>query len=140
MTAVPSTPPTPPTPRGPQAGEPSTRGWVTVCPVHRLLPERAVAALVHGVHVAVVRTADGSLHAVGNRDPFTGASVLSRGIVGSRGPGPGTPTLTSPLHKQVFDLTTGRCVDDPDVGVPVHPVRVWAGMVQVAATPLVALP
>jgi nitrite reductase (NADH) small subunit len=132
MTAVPDSLTTPRL----AAGEPAAASWVTVCPLHRLQPELAVAALVHGAHVAVVRTADGTVHAVGNRDPFSGASLLSRGIVGSRGGDPGVPTLTSPLHKQVFELPTGRCVDDPTVSLPVHPVRIWGGMVQVASTPL----
>ena len=108
-----------------------------ICPYGRLPVERGVAALVDGEQVAVFRTADGDLHAVSNHDPFSGAMVLSRGIVGSRGD---RPTVASPVYKQVFDLETGRCVDDASVCVPVHPVRVWGGMVQVSATPLTALP
>ncbi len=50
------------------------------------------------------------LHAVDNVDPFSGASVLSRGIVGDAG---GVPTVASPVYKQRFDLRTGRCLDDP---------------------------
>jgi nitrite reductase (NADH) small subunit len=131
MTAFPDTiaAPAPATRFSPPPGS-----WVTVCPVRRLLPERAVAALVHGKHVAVVRTAEGGVYAVDNRDPFTGASVLSRGIVGSRDADPGIPTLASPLHKQVFDLPTGRCVDDPAVSVAVYPVRVVGDMVQVSSS------
>ena len=52
------------------------------------------------------------VHAIGNQDPFTGAFVLSRGIVGGRGE---IPTVASPLHKQVFDLRTGACLDDDSV-------------------------
>ncbi len=103
--------------------------WYPVCEYSDLLPERGVAALIAGRQVAVFRTFDGAVHAIGNQDPFTGAFVLSRGIVGSRGP---TPTVASPLLKQVFDLTTGRCVDDPDVGVEVYPVRVADGLVEVS--------
>ena len=47
--------------------------------------------------------------AVQNRDPFAGANVVSRGIVGSAGD---VPTVTSPMHKQVWDLRTGACLDD----------------------------
>lgn len=122
-----------PVPPAPVASVPPAGSWVSVCPLPRLLPERAVAALVRGHHVALVRTADGALHAVGNRDPFGGASVLSRGIVGSGGGDPAVPMLTSPLHKQVFALPTGRCLDDPSVVLPVHPVRVVDGMVQVSS-------
>jgi len=96
------------------------RTWVTVCRYDQLVPERGVAALVDGEQVAVFRTFDGMLHAIGNRDPFSGAFVLSRGIVGSAGD---APTVASPVFKQVFDLRTGRCLSDPDVAVPVHEVR-----------------
>ena len=64
-----------------------------------------------------------------NHDPFSGAMVLSRGIVGSRGD---RPTVASPVYKQVFDLATGQCLDDPAVRLPVHLVRVRDGLVEVA--------
>ena len=83
-----------------------------ICPYGRLPVERGVAALVDGEQVAVFRTADGDLYAVSNSDPFSGAMVLSRGIVGSRGD---RPTVASPVYKQVFDLETGQCLDDPAV-------------------------
>ena len=102
--------------------------WDIVCPYHRLEPERGVAALVGGTPVALFRLHDGTLRAIGNVDPFTGASVLSRGIVGSRGE---APTVASPLHKQVYDLRTGVCLDAPEVRVPVYPVRLRAGLVEV---------
>ncbi|WBB66420.1 nitrite reductase small subunit NirD [Micromonospora sp. WMMD812] len=101
--------------------------WTPVCPLDRLEPDRGVAALVDGVQVALFRTADG-LFAVDNRDPVTGAYVLSRGIVGSRGE---APTVASPLHKQVYDLRTGRCLDLPEVAVPRHEVRCRGGQVEV---------
>jgi len=96
------------------------RTWVMVCRYDHLVPELGVAALVEGEQVALFRTFDGMLHAIGNRDPFSGAYVLSRGIVGSAG---ATATVASPVFKQVFDLGTGRCLSDPEVGVPVHDVR-----------------
>ena len=96
------------------------RTWAAVCRYDQLVPERGVAALVDGEQVALFRTFDGMLHAIGNRDPFSGAFVLSRGIVGSSGE---APTVASPVFKQVFDLRTGRCLSDPEVSVPVHEVR-----------------
>jgi nitrite reductase (NADH) small subunit len=54
--------------------------------------------------------------------------VLSRGIVGDRG---GRATVASPIYKQVFELATGVCLDDPSVCVPTYPVRVVDGMVEV---------
>lgn len=103
--------------------------WVAVCRYDDLLPERGVAVLVDGEQVAVFRTHDGDVHAVGNRDPFCGAPVLSRGIVGTRGE---APVVVSPMYKQAFELRTGRCLDDPTVAVPVWPVRVAHDRVEVA--------
>ena len=103
--------------------------WTVICPYDDLLAERGVAALVGSVQVAVFRGFDGTLYAIGNQDPFTGAFVLSRGIVGSRGD---LVTVASPLHKQVFSLTTGACLDDETIAVPVYPVRNRAGVVEVS--------
>lgn len=94
--------------------------WFDVCAYDDLIPERGVAALVDGVQVALFRTYDGELYALSNLDPFSGANVLARGIQGTRA---GTPTVASPMYKQVFDLRTGRCLDDPEVAVPSYPVR-----------------
>ncbi len=102
--------------------------WTVVCRYDDLIPERGVAALVDGEPVAVFRTHDGALHALSNTDPFSEASVLSRGIVGDRD---GAPTVTSPIYKQRFDLRTGACLDDPDVAVARYPVRVTDGIVEV---------
>jgi nitrite reductase (NADH) small subunit len=94
---------------------------VDVCALARLQPERGVAALFDDVQVALFRTYDGEVRALGNVDPFSGAAVLSRGIVGDRG---GVPTVASPIYKQVFSLLDGRCLDDPNVSVPTYPVRI----------------
>jgi nitrite reductase (NADH) small subunit len=103
--------------------------WTPVCPVAALVPERGVAVLLaRGAQVAVFLLHDGELAAVSNRDPFSGACVLSRGIVGDAG---GEPTVASPMYKQRFSLRTGRCLDDPTAAVTTHPVRVLDGVVQV---------
>ncbi len=102
--------------------------WLDVCEVDRLLPERGVAALVDDVQVAVFRTHDGAVHAIGNLDPISGAAVLSRGIVGDRG---GVPTVASPVYKQAFSLLDGHCLDDPEATVAVYPARVHDGVVQI---------
>jgi nitrite reductase (NADH) small subunit len=104
------------------------RTWTAICRYDDLLPERGVAALVGEEQVAVFRTFDGVLHAIGNRDPFSGAYVLSRGIVGTRGD---APTVASPIFKQVFDLRTGQCLSEPGPAVPVHEVRCADGIVHV---------
>jgi nitrite reductase (NADH) small subunit len=106
--------------------------WHDVVAVDRLVPDRGVAVLVDGVQVALFLLPDGKLHALDNRDPIAEANVLSRGIVGDRG---GVPTVASPIYKQCFDLATGRCLDDPDQAVGVHPVRVVDGRVHVRLSP-----
>ena len=104
--------------------------WVEVCAVSSIPSEGGVAALVHGQAVAVFRTHDGSVFAIGNVDPFSGASVLSRGIVGSRGD---APVVSSPMYKQAFDLRTGQCLDDPSVSVPSYDVAVMDDHVRVGS-------
>ncbi|ACZ88658.1 nitrite reductase small subunit NirD [Streptosporangium roseum] len=109
--------------------EATTTVWTAVCAYTDLLPERGACALVGRHQIALFRTFDGELFAIGNRDPFSGAQVLSRGIVGTRA---GEPSVASPMHKEVFSLVTGVCLDDPAVAVPTYPIRVADGTVEVS--------
>ena len=107
---------------------------VRVCAVSDLEVERGRAALLGSEQVALFLLADGSVHAVSNLDPYSGANVISRGIVGSRGE---APTVASPLHKQVFDLRTGACLETqgkPDASLRVYPVHVTADGVHIGVT------
>ncbi len=105
---------------GPQPDSQGRAVWTAVCRLEDLAPERGAAALVGGEQVALFRLVDGTVHAVQQRDPYSGAHVLSRGIVGSRGD---VPTVASPMYKQVFDLRTGRCLDG--VGREPQDLRTW---------------
>ncbi len=102
--------------------------WQPVCRVAELEVERGATALVHGQAIAIFRTQDDTVYALGNHDPFARASVLARGIVGKRS---ATPFVASPAHKHAFDLRTGRCLDDDHVSVPAYDVRVVEGVVLV---------
>lgn len=104
--------------------------WTPACAYDYLIPGRGVGVLLDdGSQAALFRLDDGSVHALGNVDPFSGAAVLSRGIIGDRA---GRPSVQSPIGKQAFALDEGRCLDDPTVMVPVYPVRVTPdGCVQV---------
>ncbi|KRE95455.1 nitrite reductase small subunit [Nocardioides sp. Soil774] len=108
----------------------ATMTSTAVCTVETVPLEGGVAALVDGVAVAVFRTHDGAVFALSNLDPFSGASVLSRGIVGSRGD---VPVVSSPMYKQAFDLRTGACLDDDAVRVTAYDVSVVDGVVLVGA-------
>ncbi|MEU1280145.1 nitrite reductase small subunit NirD [Streptomyces sp. NPDC005805] len=95
--------------------------WLPVCAPARLAAGRGAAALLpDGRQVALFLDRDGLPYAIDNRDPFTGAQVLSRGLVGSAA---GRPFVASPLLKQRFDLATGRCLDDEAVAVTAYRVR-----------------
>lgn len=117
------------------AGGTAAAGWVRVCSLSDLVPDRGAAAMVGRSQVALFRLADDSLYAVGHHDPFSGANVMARGMVGSRG---GVDTVASPMHKQTFDLRTGLCLDDQQTRLPVWQVRLVDGSVQVSAEPAAA--
>ncbi|MFW6774291.1 nitrite reductase small subunit NirD [Nocardioides sp. CPCC 205120] len=102
--------------------------WRPVCRVAELEVERGATALVHGQAIALFRLPDDRVFALGNHDPFAHASVMARGIVGSRD---GVPFVASPVHRRSFDLRTGRCREDETVSVPAYEVRVVEGVVLV---------
>ena len=95
--------------------------WLAVCKLEDIVPNTGVCALVGDRQVAVFRLDDGSIHAIDNHDPYSHANVLSRGIVGDI---KGEVVVASPIYKQHFSLITGKCVEEPDVCVPVYGVRV----------------
>ncbi|MCX4525763.1 MULTISPECIES: nitrite reductase small subunit NirD [unclassified Streptomyces] len=96
-------------------------GWLTVCELSSLTPGRGVAALLpDGSQAAVFVDRAGRPYAIANQDPFTGAQVLSRGLVGTVA---GRAFVASPLLKQRFDLESGHCLDDEAVAVRTYPVR-----------------
>jgi nitrite reductase (NADH) small subunit len=109
--------------------------YETVCRLEDVPIEGGVVALVRGEAIAIFRTHDGNLHAMSNYDPCSRASVLSRGIVGTRSSEAGgeqdVPFVASPMHKQAFDLRTGQCLDDAAVQVPTYDVVVSGGLVLV---------
>lgn len=104
--------------------------WTNACGYDYLIPGRGVGVLLDdGEQAALFRLDDGSVHAIGNIDPFCGAGVLSRGLVGDRA---GRAVVQSPIKKQAFAFDNGSCLDDPRVAVPVYSARVTAeGFIQV---------
>ena len=109
-----------------------TQVWTAACRYDFLTPNRGVGVLLpDGAQAALFRLDDGSLHAISNIDPFSGAAVMSRGIVGDRG---GRATVQTPIKKKAFALDDGGCLDDPEVSLPVYATRVTAdGVVEIAA-------
>ena len=106
--------------------------WVPVCELDDLLPQRGVAALVEGRQIALFRVMpENEVLAIANRNPFSKANVLARGIVGSVGD---TVVVASPMYKQHFDLRAGRSVEDPNVAVDTFRTRVRGGVVEIGLT------
>lgn len=106
-----------------------TLSWTAVCAASEILPNTGVCALIEGRHVAVFRIGDNTFHAIDNIDPKSGASVLSRGLIGSLGE---RIVVASPLYKNHFDLATGECLEEPQHSVRAHAVRIDNSIVQVA--------
>jgi nitrite reductase (NADH) small subunit len=101
--------------------------WIALCALSLLTRGRGVAALLpDGRQVAVFLDREGAAFAIDNRDPFSGAQVLSRGLVGSSS---GHPFVASPLLKQRFDLASGRCLDDESMSVTAYEVRLSTDLV-----------
>ena len=106
--------------------------WMTVCSLDAIAPNTGVNALLGAEQVAIFRvgTTD-EVYATGNFDPFSKAFVMSRGIIGDR---QGVLKVASPIYKQNFNLKTVECLDDAAVTLPVYPVRVIDGQVQVGVS------
>lgn len=137
--AASTTPAVPAAATAPRVEVRDEQGWFTLCSLDDLTPGRGVAALLRdGSQAAVFLDRAGRTYVIGNRDPFTGAYVLSRGLLGSapaatggaqgqaQGDASGAASaafVASPLLKQRFDLRTGRCLDDDGVHVPVFRSR-----------------
>ena len=119
---------------------------VPICPLDALTPERGAAALLpDGTQIAVFLLDDGSVRAVQQHDPYSGANILSRGLVGTHlltveGEAEGrlVPTLSSPMYKQSWDLDTGAVLDSgggEKLPIAVFDVEVVDGHVHVSAAP-----
>ncbi|TIH40134.1 nitrite reductase small subunit NirD [Subtercola vilae] len=107
--------------------------WNPVCEFDALEALWGEAALVGDEQVALFRLPDSRIFAVSNADPATGAYVMSRGIVGSKGE---RATIASPLHKDVFDLETGACYTKPALTLPTWRTRIRDGVLEIAKHPV----
>ena len=100
-----------------------------MCALSDILPWTGVAARIAGEQVAVFRVAEDELYVLANKDPFSGANVMSRGIVGDIG---GELVVASPVYKQHFRLRDGLCLEDEGVQLRTWPVRVYDGTVLIS--------
>lgn len=103
-------------------------GWRDICAVEEIVLNTGMAARLDGHQIAVFRTSEG-VFAIGNHDPFSGANVLARGIVGDLD---GELVVASPVYKQHFCLRTGICLEDASVKVPSWSTALHKGRILVA--------
>lgn len=104
--------------------------WESVCQFDDLIDNIGVCVLLNDKQIAIFRLSGSSdLYAIDNHDPFSNANVLSRGLCGDL---KDQPVVASPIYKNHFNLKTGQCLEDDSVTLPVYPVRVVEGSVQVA--------
>lgn len=115
--------------RPPAGHRPVGHRWERICPTSSLALDRGAAALVDGHQVAIFLLTNGDLYAIDDHDPFSGAAVLSRGLVGDAA---GEATVASPVYKQRFALRTGCCLDDDTVALRTWAARVRDGFIEVA--------
>ena len=105
-----------------------------VCVLDDILDGAGVAALIDGEQVALLRMGE-EVFALENRDPFSDANVMARGLVGDL---QGQLVVSSPVYKQHFNLRSGRCLEDETVSLRTWPCGVLDGRVWVEALPLAA--
>lgn len=107
---------------------PTVTPWTVVSQLDDIIDRTGVCAVVDRQQVAVFRVED-QVFALDNRDPFSGANVLSRGIIGDVD---GDLVVASPLYKQRFQLADGRCLDHEERSVRAWAVRVENGIIEVS--------
>lgn len=106
--------------------------WNDICSVEDILPNSGRCALFKGEQVAIFRvrrSGNDAFYALANYDPFSGANVMSRGILGSIGD---RMVVASPVYKQHFCLDTGDCLEQAETGLKTWPVRVEGDRVLLA--------
>ena len=107
-----------------------TKSWKTVCSKADLVNDGGICALVEQQQIAIFHLTKTTqkIFAIANFDPIGGANVLYRGIVGSI---KDEPVVASPLYKQHFSLSTGKCLQDEAVAVGTFDTRFHDDEVQI---------
>ncbi|MCO7227458.1 nitrite reductase small subunit NirD [Pleionea sp. CnH1-48] len=103
--------------------------WQKTCRVKDIIPDTGVAALIEGEQIAVFRTSSDQVYAINNHDPSCRSNVLARGIVGSFGK---ELVVASPISRQHFSLTSGKCIEEKILSVKSYQTKVDKGWIFVA--------
>lgn len=109
----------------------TSTNWTTICHKDDLVKHSGVCALLNNEQqIAIFLIDDQNAHTITNWDPAGKANVLYRGIIGDEN---GEVFVASPLYKQRFSLTSGRCLDDDSLAVTSFATRIQDDLVQVLA-------
>jgi len=106
--------------------------WKSVCSETDLVSNSGVVVWLDGAQVALFYlpgAQDQTLFAIDNHDPESGANVIGRGLIGSL---KGDLVVAAPIYKQHYRLEDGQCLEAPDQRLRVWPVRLNAGVVELA--------
>lgn len=95
--------------------------WFAVANMEDIPLYSGACALVNDQEIAIFRIQKEKFFAIANYDPFSQAPVLSRGIVGDL---QGEVVVASPIYKQHFSLTTGKCLENKEISVKTWPVKI----------------
>lgn len=111
----------------------SEDAWVRIIALDQVPTGRGCHVEVHGRALAVFRDDDGDgVTVLADACPHAGAS-LSGGTIADG-------CVICPRHGWTFDLRSGRCPDNPEVGAAVYPARVRDGYVEAALSSRSQLP
>ena len=93
-----------------------SKNSVCVCRKEDLIPNSGICTLMGDEQIAIfyLPAEDPVVYGISNWDPIGHANVLSRGIVGDIG---GELVVASPLYKQHFSLTSGKCLEQEEISV-----------------------
>jgi glutamate synthase domain-containing protein 2/nitrite reductase/ring-hydroxylating ferredoxin subunit len=106
-------------------------GWTAVCRLDEIELGRGVVRTVNGAEVALMRDGD-EVFGVGNLCPHRGGQIGDGHVEDGK--------AICPLHAWDFDLKTGISPFNPSDSLPVYPVRVRAGVVEVDGDAVPAAP
>ncbi|MET0379026.1 MAG: nitrite reductase small subunit NirD [Spongiibacteraceae bacterium] len=103
--------------------------FYSACKLSDLVENSGVCALINGQQVAIfyLPKETPAVYVLDNWDPIGAANVLYRGILGDV---QGQLVVASPLYKEHFSLTTGKCLEK-DYAVRVWPVEIQGDTVKV---------
>lgn len=96
----------------------TTIEWFDVAGIDDIIPGTGAPARLGQKQIAIFRDKK-EIYAIDNRDPFSDANVLSRGLLADIA---GRLCVASPVYKQHFCLKTGECLEDASVNVKAYPI------------------